>query len=95
MGSAIQTLPIAAAATREVDILGVFRYANTYPTAINLIASGKLPGIEKLVTHRRTLERAEEAFVLARRGRGLKEGKEEDDEHAEEEVVVKVVIGSG
>ena len=69
MGTAVQTLPIAAAALREVDIIGVFRYANAYPTAIHLIASGKLPGVEKLITHRKTLEEAEGAFLLAKKGR--------------------------
>jgi L-iditol 2-dehydrogenase len=74
MGQAIQTLPLGAAALREVDIIGVFRYANTYPTAIKLITSGKLPRIHELVTHKRSLENAEEAFILAKDGRD-KEGK--------------------
>ena len=34
-------LPIVNAAVREVDIRGVFRYCNTWPTAINMISSGK------------------------------------------------------
>jgi L-iditol 2-dehydrogenase len=69
MGTAVQTLPIGAAALREVDIIGVFRYANDYPTAIQLIASGKLGQIGKLITHRKTLEEAESAFLLAKQGR--------------------------
>ncbi|OBT61476.1 hypothetical protein VE03_09347 [Pseudogymnoascus sp. 23342-1-I1] len=81
MGRAVQTLPLGAAALREVDIIGVFRYANTYPTAIQLISSGKLPRIHELITHKRGLDKAEEAFVLAKNGRD-----------GEGRVVVKVVI---
>lgn len=83
MGTAVQTLPLGAAALREVDIVGVFRYSNTYPIAIKLITSGKLPRIHELVTHKRTLENAEEAFRLA------KAGKDDDGKP-----VVKVVITS-
>ncbi|KFY94759.1 hypothetical protein V500_03070 [Pseudogymnoascus sp. VKM F-4518 (FW-2643)] len=81
MGRAVQTLPLGAAALREVDIIGVFRYANTYPTAIKLISSGKLPRIHELVTHKRSLDKAEEAFILAKNGRDEKGN-----------VVLKVVI---
>lgn len=42
MGTPIQTLPIGAAALREVDILGVFRYSGTYPIAISMLSGGSL-----------------------------------------------------
>ncbi|KAA8569888.1 hypothetical protein MFRU_005g00490 [Monilinia fructicola] len=86
MGTPIQTLPLSAAHLREVDILGVFRYANTYPIGIRMLgASGKrggLPSLDHMVTHRfRGLGNAKEAFELA--------GRTADDEGG---LVLKVVI---
>ncbi|KAI2615422.1 GroES-like protein [Hypoxylon sp. NC1633] len=54
MGTPVQTLPVMAASLKEVDLVGVFRYANTYREAINLLASKNplLPDVQKLVTHR-------------------------------------------
>lgn len=37
MGTPIQTLPISAAALREVDLCGVFRYAGTYEEGIRCV----------------------------------------------------------
>ena len=51
MGTPNQTVPLSAAALREVDILGTFRYANTYPEAISFMKNAKLPTLKKLVTH--------------------------------------------
>lgn len=39
MGTPIQTLPMSVAHLREVDILGIFRYANTYATGIRLLST--------------------------------------------------------
>ncbi|KAJ3491321.1 hypothetical protein NLI96_g789 [Meripilus lineatus] len=69
MGTRNITLPLSAAALREVDIHGSFRYAHTYPTALALLASGKLPNIEKIITHRFPLEHAARAFELLSRGK--------------------------
>ena len=82
MGSSNVTLPLSAAATREVDLLGSFRYANTYPEALALLSSGALKGIEKLITHRYRLEDAKEAFELMRRGKDENGG-----------LVIKVLVG--
>ncbi|CEO59267.1 Putative Sorbitol dehydrogenase [Penicillium brasilianum] len=70
MGNPIQTLPVGAAALREVDIIGVFRYDGyAYPAAIALLGSGKLKSTEeKVVTHRLPLEEGERAFTLAGKG---------------------------
>lgn len=64
---------IVAAICKEVDIMGIFRYANCYPPALSLLASGKLD-MKSLITHRFTLEQAEEALVtsLERKGGAIK-----------------------
>ena len=50
LGKPTTEVPITNAAIREVDIRGVFRYANCYPTALELVASGKV-NVKPLVTH--------------------------------------------
>jgi len=68
MGTPIQTLPISAAALREVDLVGVFRYADTYPEVIELLHSKDplLPPLEKLITQRyRGMDEIPQAFDMA------------------------------
>ncbi len=87
MGTPIQTVPLSAAHLREVDILGIFRYANTYPTGIRLLAAKekggvRLPSLDDMVTHKfKGLTEAKRAFELA--------GRTVDDEG---KLVLKVVI---
>jgi len=69
LGAPNATLPIVNAATREVDIRGIFRYANCYQQALGLIASGKI-NVKPLVTHRFPLEETLQAFETARTGAG-------------------------
>ncbi|XP_041362944.1 sorbitol dehydrogenase-like [Gigantopelta aegis] len=64
-------LPIVNAAVREVDIKGVFRYANCYPTALAMIAADKVD-VKPLITHRFKLEQTLEAFETAKSGKGVK-----------------------
>lgn len=58
------SLDIVSAASREVSIRGVFRYANCYPTAIELVASGAV-NLDTLVTHRYDFAQTPEAFAFA------------------------------
>ncbi|KAH8602904.1 chaperonin 10-like protein [Bisporella sp. PMI_857] len=84
MGQPIQTLPISAAALREVDLVGVFRYANTYEEAIRIVAdkSSRLPDLSLLVTQRfQGFEGIRPAFDMA--------GRVKDDEG---NLVLKVVV---
>ncbi|KAK0629651.1 chaperonin 10-like protein [Bombardia bombarda] len=74
MGTPIQILPMSVAHLREVDILGIFRYANTYATGIRLLcaqnsaAGFMLPSLDDMVTHRfKGLANAKGAFELASR----------------------------
>lgn len=71
LGKEMANLPIVNAAVREVDIRGVFRYCNTWPTAINMISSGQI-NVKPLVTHRFPIDKAYEAFDLTRRGEAVK-----------------------
>lgn len=85
MGMPVQTLPVSAAALREVDILGVFRYSKTYEYGLELLANKakyNLPDIANLVTHRfKGLDRAVDAFTMA--------GEPTDDQG---NLVLKVLI---
>ncbi|CAM9437374.1 unnamed protein product [Ectocarpus sp. 12 AP-2014] len=54
MGHIIMSLPITASAAREVDLVGVFRYRDAYPTAIHLVGSGAID-VQPLITHRFSL----------------------------------------
>lgn len=65
MGKPEISIPILDASIREVDLKCVFRYCNTYPTALQLVASGKV-NVKRLVTHRFKMHDAEDAFEAAR-----------------------------
>jgi L-iditol 2-dehydrogenase len=64
MGNPVQTLPISSAAVREVDLIGVFRYAGVYREALAIIAAN--PHLLKMVTRRfRGLSEINQAFDAA------------------------------
>lgn len=56
-----QSIPLALIQGREITLTGTFRYANTYPAAIELAATGKVD-LDAIVTSHYGLEGAEEAL---------------------------------
>uniref|UniRef100_A0A0B7AB43 Sorbitol dehydrogenase n=1 Tax=Arion vulgaris TaxID=1028688 RepID=A0A0B7AB43_9EUPU len=71
LGQEIVELPVVNAGVREVDIRGIFRYVNCYPTALAMVASGRV-NVKSLITHRFKLEDSIKAFEAAKRGEGIK-----------------------
>ena len=71
LGRPLASLPIVNAAIREIDIRGVFRYANCYPAALSLIASGRID-VKPLITHRYNINQSVEAFEMAESGQAIK-----------------------
>jgi len=82
MGTPTPTLPLSGAMFREVDLIGVFRYHHTYPEAIELFSSGKLPNASKLVTTKLNLKDANKAFEFLMKGK--------DDEG---KLIIKLMVG--
>lgn len=66
MGADQVSISVPLIQARELSITGVFRYANTYPTALALIASAAVD-TGPLITHRFALQDTEAALTLARR----------------------------
>ncbi|XP_072138850.1 sorbitol dehydrogenase-like isoform X2 [Mobula birostris] len=71
LGTNTSNVPVLNATIREVDIRGSFKYTNTWPTAIALIASKKVD-VKPLITHCFPLEQAPEAFEVVKKGTGIK-----------------------
>lgn len=55
--------PLLGVIERELDIKGVFRYANVFPAAVQAINSGRV-NVGRLITHRLPLEEVERGFRL-------------------------------
>lgn len=87
MGNPVYTVPVSAAALREVDLLGVFRYANTYPRGIEILCrqDSDMPDFSSLVTHHFSgFDVIQDAFEMA--------GKTKD---GEDRLVLKVMVHAG
>ncbi|XP_058085895.1 sorbitol dehydrogenase-like isoform X1 [Magnolia sinica] len=69
MGHSEMTVPLTPAAAREVDVIGIFRYKNTWPICLEFISSGKID-VKPLITHRFgfSQKEVEEAFETSARG---------------------------
>ena len=66
MGGDEVPLPLSVIQERELTVTGTFRYANTWPTAIGLVASGRV-NLDRLVTGSYGLAQVEEALTAGRR----------------------------
>jgi L-iditol 2-dehydrogenase len=68
MGGDEIPLPLSYVQEHELEVTGTFRYANTWPTAIALAASGRVD-LDRLVTGRYGLAQVEAALVSGLRDR--------------------------
>jgi L-iditol 2-dehydrogenase len=64
-GDESPTVPLSLIQTREIWLTGTFRYANTYPAAIALAASGEVD-VEAIVTGHFTLDEVDTALRASR-----------------------------
>lgn len=65
MGGDEVPLPLSVVQERELEVTGTFRYANTWPTAIALVASGRID-LDRLVTGHYPLADAEASLTVGR-----------------------------
>ena len=65
MGSDSVSIEVPIVQGRELTISGVFRYANTYPLALQLIASGAV-NVTDVISHRFPLAETEQALTIAK-----------------------------
>lgn len=61
------TVPMVHVATKELDLVGIFRYVYTYPAAIELVSTGRID-MKKLITHRFSLDEVHKGFEYAEKG---------------------------
>lgn len=71
MGADEIALPIPVIQNKELLVTGVFRYANTWPTAIELVRTGRVD-LDRMVTGRYRLNQVEEALVASTLSTSLK-----------------------
>jgi len=64
MGADLVELPVSVIQNRELVLTGVFRYANTWPIAIELVRSGRVD-LDAMVTAHVSLDHVQDALELA------------------------------
>lgn len=65
MGADSVEIEVPLVQGRELTVTGIFRYANSYPTALSLIASGAV-SLDPIITHRFPLSETESALTVGR-----------------------------
>jgi L-iditol 2-dehydrogenase len=63
MGEDDMVLPVSVITSREIVVTGIFRYHNTWPTAIHLVTSGQVD-LDSLVSDVFTLDEVEAALEV-------------------------------
>jgi L-iditol 2-dehydrogenase len=71
MGNDDVSLPVSHIQNNEIWVSGVFRYTNTWPLAIELVASGTVD-LDSLVTHRFPLDQTESALNAGQQNGSMK-----------------------
>jgi L-iditol 2-dehydrogenase len=71
MGAEEVALPVSRIQNLELEVTGVFRYANTWPLAIELASSGRVD-LDALVTGRFELDQVQEALEASTKSDSLK-----------------------
>jgi len=68
-----ETTPVnlQLAARREIDIIGVYRYCNLYPKALDLVATGKV-NLKPLISKIFSMAEANQAFEYFATGEPIK-----------------------
>jgi L-iditol 2-dehydrogenase len=66
MGGDEVPLPLSVVQERELEVTGTFRYAGTWPTAIALVAAGRVD-LDRLVTGTYRLDQTADALTAGRR----------------------------
>ena len=71
LGNAVLPMPVEHIQNHEITVTGVFRYTDTWPTGIQLVASGRID-LDSLVTGRFDLDHVQDALESDRDPESLK-----------------------